>query len=314
MIALTREPTPDELASIRRECENLDVELASFRESKKRPCNLHEALQGKIPEALAGSLPRSFDIIGDIAVIDVPEELAELAEVLGNAVIALHPHVRLVLRKLGRTSGTYRTREYDRMAGHGGTETIHTEFSCRYRLDVASVYFNPRLSHERMRVAKQVKQGEVVVDMFAGVGPYSILIAKRQPQARIIAIDINPEAYNYLEENILLNGVADRVTPLLGDSKQFSGKLGGAADRIIMNFPSAAKEYLGAAVQMLSKNGGTIHYYAFCQRDESVLGIEVTVRSMIESYGRKIESFTHGRIMKEVAPNRAQVALDIHVF
>ena len=118
------------------------------------------------------------------AVQEVNESKDEFL-VIGEGIMEINPHLRLVLRKSGQVSGTFRTREYEAIAGEGDSETVHEEFSCLFRLDVTKVYFNPRLSHERMRVARQIKEGERVLDMFAGVGPYSILIAKTQRDSQI---------------------------------------------------------------------------------------------------------------------------------
>jgi len=223
-------------------------------------------------------------------------------------------HVRLVLRKSGEIAGTFRTRSLEAIAGTGNTETTHREFSCLYQLDVANAYFNPRLSHERLRVARQVKENECVLDMFAGVGPYSILIAKTHKGCEVHSIDINPDAFRYLKYNIMLNRVADRVIPLFGDARQLVEKdLRGRANRVIMNLPSDSSRFLEVALQALKEQGGVIHYYAFASRKDSVLEITKDVRSIIERHGRVVRSFPFSEIIKEVAPNRVQVAMDVLV-
>jgi tRNA (guanine37-N1)-methyltransferase len=209
-------------------------------------------------------------------------------------------------------TGKFRTRELQVVAGSGGMETVHNEFRCRYHLDVSSVYFNPRLSHERWRVAEQVKENEVVVDMFAGVGPYSILVARLQPRSRVYAIDINPSAVKYLKENILANEVADRVIPLSGDARELSrGELHGVADRVIMNLPSEAQQYLDAAFQVLKPTGGLIHFYHFAQREEGLDSLQQQFRSLVVAQKRMVQSFNFSRVIREVAPNKVQVAFDV---
>jgi tRNA (guanine37-N1)-methyltransferase len=197
------------------------------------------------------------------------------------------------------------------VAGAGGMETVHHEFRCQYHLDVSSVYFNPRLSHERWRVAEQVKENEIVVDMFAGVGPYSILVAKLQPRSKVYAIDINPLAIKYLKENILANEVADRVIPLSGNARDFSqSELHGVADRVIMNLPSEAQHYVDAALHLLKRTGGLIHFYQFAQRGEKLDSLQKQFRSLVVAQKRKVQSFKYSRVIREIAPNRVQVALD----
>jgi tRNA (guanine37-N1)-methyltransferase len=314
LIPLMREPSPENINRIKEQCANAQIVQYFFEKTETKPRNLLESLRGKIPENLLQSFPHSFDIIGDIAIIDLPRELTEFSSTVGEGIMAINPHLRLVLRKSGEVSGTFRTRKFEAIAGNGNTETIHKEFSCIFNLDVAKVYFNPRLSHERMRVARQVKKGEYVFDMFAGVGPYSILIGKTQRNSRIYSVDINPDAFRYLEHNILLNRVADRVVPILGDAGQLAARdLQGTVDRVIMNLPSESNRFLEAAVQALKEEGGIIHYYMFASRSHSVDEIRKAVQSTIERQGRNVRAFAFSDVVKEVAPNRVQVALDVVV-
>jgi len=313
-IPLVREPSAEDTRNVTAQCANAKLTQASFEERKIRPRSLTDSLRWKIPEALLSSLPRSYDIIGEIGIIEFSAELAPFCLRIGEGIMEINPHLRLVLRKSSQVSGTFRTREYEAIAGHGNTETVHEEFSCLFHLDVRKVYFNPRLSHERMRVARQIKQGECVLDMFAGVGPYSIIIAKTRSDSKIYSADINPEAFRYLKHNILLNRVADQVVPLLGDASQLVERnFRGIANRVIMNLPSESNKFLYAAVQALKEEGGIIHYYTFASRSDDLDQIRDSVRSEIERHGRKVDSFAFSDVIKEVAPNRVQIGLDILV-
>lgn len=311
LVPLFREPSDTERSVIREQLGDVEFQSASFAEAKVGPRNLQETVRGHIPDDLISKLPRSFDIIGDIAVLELPKGMERFSSAIGNGILKVNPHIRLVLGKSSDIAGTFRTRKFEVIAGVGGTETIHREFSCRFHLDVATVYFNPRLSHERMRIAQQVKKGEWVVDMFAGVGPYSILIANQQPQSKVYSVDLNPAAIKYLKENTLTNGVADRVIPMLGDARRLAGKeLRGIANRIIMNLPSEARNYLDAAMQILKDEGGMMHYYTFAGRGVSTDIIRDSFRSAVENQKRKVESFRFCRVIKEIAPTRVQVAID----
>jgi tRNA (guanine37-N1)-methyltransferase len=314
VVPLDHEPSTEEIRKIKEQCATARITKAPFEEIRKRPRNLVESLRGKIPDKFLPSPPHSFDIIGEIATIDIPQELIQFSSTIGEGVMEIDPHLRLVLRKSSEIAGTFRTRRLEAIAGTGNTETTHREFSCLFQLDVAKAYFNPRLSHERLRVARQVKENECVLDMFAGVGPYSILIAKTQEDSKVYSIDINPDAFRYLKHNIMLNGVADRVIPLFGDARQLVEKgLRGTANRVIMNLPSDSRHFLEVALQALKGEGGVIHYYAFASRRDSVPEITKEVRSMIERQGRAARSFPFSDIIKEVAPNRVQVAIDVLV-
>jgi tRNA (guanine37-N1)-methyltransferase len=159
-----------------------------------------------------------------------------------------------------------------------------------------------------------VKEGEVVVDMFAGVGPYSILIAKLQPHSKVYAVDLNPSAVKYLKENILANKVADRVIPLLGDARKFSqGELRGTANRIIMNLPSEAELYLDSALKVLKSSGGLVHFYEFTDREASLNSVTERFRTAVLAAGRKVHSFRYHKVIREIAPSRVQVALDAEI-
>lgn len=310
-IPLVRSPTAQDESVLRRELGSFQVLEASFEPLLSRPGNLRDAVRGMVPPHLVSQLPRSFDITGDIAIIELSSELEAYSVEVGKGVLQVNPHVRLVLRKSGDVMGKFRTRELEAVAGSGGMETVHHEFACRYHLDVSLVYFNPRLAHERRRVAEQVKEDEVVVDMFAGVGPYSILAAKLQPRSRVYAVDINPSAVKYLKENILANEVADRVIPLLGDARELSRNvLHGAADRVIMNLPSESQHYLDAALHVLKSTGGLVHFYQFTQRGVGLDSVTEQFRTLVAAQKREVQSFKYSKVIREIAPSRVQVALD----
>ncbi len=311
LLPLVRELSENEVSLIREHAGEVKTQFAVFAEAKSSPRRLEDTVRGQIQAELIEKLPRALDVIGDVSIIELPEALERFSSVIGEGILKINPHVRLVLEKRSEIGGRFRTRRLEAIAGVGGTETVHREFSCEYHLDVSKVYFNPRLSYERMRVARQVNAGESVVDMFAGVGPYSVLIAKLQPHSTVYSVDVNPEAVRYLMDNAFRNRVADRVFPMFGDAKQLAQKeLRGLASRIIMNLPSEAKNYLPAASQILKPEGGVIHFYAFASREESIETIRNLFQSAVEAQNRKIESFPFSKVIKEVSSNMVQVAID----
>jgi tRNA (guanine37-N1)-methyltransferase len=197
---------------------------------------------------------RSLDIIGDIAVIDIPEEAESQKEDIARALLARKP-IKTVVEKSSKVQGEHRTRELTYIMGEQKFETMHKEYGLLFKVHVDTVYFNPRLATERMRIAKMVTPGEVVADMFCGVGPFSLLVSKFSKAEKIYAIDINPHAVTFLKENITLNH-CNNVIPILGDAKE-KIKIVGHVDRIIMNLPHSAFEFLPAALPC----GDIIHYY-----------------------------------------------------
>lgn len=314
IIPIIREPTKAEMHSIPAEPSEIIMQKAQLGVKSRGARDLQDAVSAELPGDLVQKLPRSFDLVGDVAIVELSHELDDFASCIGSGIIRLNPHTRLVLRKVGEISGKYRTSSFQTIAGTGTTETVYREFSNPMRLDVSSVYFNPRLSNERMRVAKEVNNQERVLDMFAGVGPYTILIAKMQPDAVIYSIDINPQAFKYLKENVLLNRVADRVTPYLGDARFIVPRiLKNAATRVVMNLPSQAINFVDTALSSLQIAGGIIHYYSFASRGEKVENIVESVSRVVERNGRKVESVRFAKVLKEIAPNRVQVAIDLVV-
>lgn len=217
--------------------------------------------QRKSVEDILGFKP-SFEVVGDIAVITESVGPLEEQEV-ADALMDLHRNIKVVAKRVSAVEGVYRTRQMDVIAGENRTETMHTEHGCRFKLDLEKVYFNPRLGGERKRVASQVVQiGKVeeIIDMFAGVGPFAIQIAKRAPQSHVTAIDINPDAIRYLKENATLNGVQN-IDAVEGDIKEIYSRYRNTADRIIMNLPKSAHLFLHEALSMLKSQGGILHFY-----------------------------------------------------
>jgi len=312
LVPLVHSLSTAEASLLKKEIGVVETQLGLFTRGKDRPGrSLSATLQSELANDVVGKSPRSFDVIGDIAILEVPVGMEEFSTTIARAAMKVSPHIRLVLGKSGQTEGPFRIRKFTVIAGKGNTETVHQEFSCRYHLDVSKVYFNPRLSHERMRVAEQVKAHEIVVDMFAGVGPYSILIGKLQQNASVYSVDLNPSAYAYLKENVFINRVADHVVPLFGDVKELGRtRLKGIADRVIMNLPSESLVYLPAALQILKTGGGAMHFYAFVSRNENSEAVSNRLKATIREQNRTVESFSFCKVIREVAPNRVQVAID----
>ena len=224
--------------------------------------SLNIFLAGVLSKGEIATAYKSYDIIGDIAIIRIPESLQEHSQAIAEAVMRTHRHVKAVWRQTSPISGNLRLRTLEWVAGERRTETVHKEYGCIFKVDLAHCYFSPRLLYERMRIAKQVRTGEVIVNMFAGVGCYSIIIAKHSEADRIYSIDVNPKAIEYTQENIRLNKVDGKVIPVLGDSKQIiQEKLQNIAERVLMPLPELAYEYLDSAIIALKPKGGSIHYY-----------------------------------------------------
>jgi tRNA (guanine37-N1)-methyltransferase len=194
--------------------------------------------------------------------------------------------------------------------------TVHREFGCLLKVDLEKCYFSPRLGYERMRVAKQVKTDEVVVNMFAGVGCFSIVIAKHEKPLKLYSIDVTPDAVRFMKENVNLNRARYVVEVVEGDARKvITERLKNVANRVLMPLPEKAFEYLDAALAALKPDGGTIHYYDFvhAKKGEDPIGkVEEKVSEKLRGEGVAFEC-TFGRIVRPVGPRWFQVVLDIDV-
>ena len=214
-----------------------------------------------LPEELKVLLPTSFDIIGDICVIKLDDELLPYANAIGKAIIEAYKNIETVLLDRG-VHGELRTRDVENIAGEDRTVTTHKEYGLNIELDISKMYFSPRLAAERKRIADMVQPGEIIIDMFAGVGPFSMMIEKLAEPSEVFAIDLNPDAIEYLNKNIEKNKMA-KIKPFCNDASISIRDLP-EADRIIMNLPHSAEKFLGDALGSL-KPGGTIHFYTIME-------------------------------------------------
>jgi len=312
-IPLIRKPI-SEIEELTRTLGNYEILIREFPRRFKAPHRAFDAAANKLPPHLLASFPRAIDVIGEVAIVEIPPELEDYKKIVGEAVLQAHRHVRTVLAKSGAVKGVKRLREYEVIAGSGRTETAHREHGCIYYLDVKKVYFSPRLSFEHLRVASQVIAGETVIDMFAGIGPFSILIAKMHRNVKIYSIDINPEAVRYLERNVIANRVLDKVVPILGDSREvIHERLRGVADRVIMNLPEKADEYVDAACEAIKLEGGIIHYYRFMRGEAPIKKAERELAEAVKEAGREMLQTLASRRVREVAPGRWQIAIDVRI-
>ena len=258
----------------------------------------------------------SYDIVGNIAIIRLSRASPENAQNMAKAIMNIHKNVKTVLVQVSPVVGDFRLRRLTHVAGENKTSTIHKEYGCMFSVDIEKCYFSPRLSHERMRIAGIVKPNETVVNMFAGVGCFSIIIAKKVNVAKVFSIDVNPLAIQFMQQNIRLNRVYDKVIPLLGDSKAIiNSRLQRAADRVLMPLPEKAFEYLPFAVSALKASGGWIHYYDFEHAEKTENPTEKTKLKVAEKLTSLDLAFElpFSRVVRSTGPNWYQVALDIHV-
>jgi tRNA (guanine37-N1)-methyltransferase len=276
-----------------------------------------KTLSGALSTEDKGEIYRSFDVVGDIAIIRLPYTSPVNAQTAANAIMSRYRNVKTILLQASPVAGDLRLRRLTHLAGEIKTSTVHREFGCLFSVDVAKCYFSPRLSHERMRIARLIKPGETVVNMFAGVGCFSIVIAKHAKHAKLFSIDINPAAVQFMQENSRLNRVYGKVIPLLGDSKELvNSRLQRVADRVLMPLPEKALEYLPYAVSALKASGGWIHYYGLehAKKAESPTEkVKLKVAEALDALSLDFE-VPFVRVVRSTGPNWFQLAVDVHIM
>ncbi|MFH1786939.1 MAG: class I SAM-dependent methyltransferase family protein [archaeon] len=284
---------------------------ASKKKIRKRaaqPKSIMEVLRGRLPEGELKEVTRAYDVIGDIAVLLIKPELEKRERLVAEAILKVHKNVKTVVKRLGKVEGEYRVRDVEFLAGEKRTETTHREHGCRYLLDVSKVFFTPRLATERLRVAKKVKKDETVLDMFAGVGPFAVLIAKTSG-ARVIAVEINPDAVEYMRKNVGLNKVDSLVEVREGDARDVCR--GFKVDRVVMNLPKMAEGFLPVALGVL-KPEGVVHYHVLVKGgmfEEKIL----ETKGIVESNKRKFRllEWNKGR---QVSPKEWIACIDFNAL
>ncbi len=296
--------------------ENYTIEIMDLSQDddletvKRFPRSITELLKDKLSEEEIEELKKSFDIIGDVVIVEIPEGLEAHKKEIGQATLQFTKRKTVYMKK-SAVKGVTRVRELELIAGEDNPITIHKEHGTRLKLDVKNVYFSPRLATERKRVQEATHDGEEILDMFAGIGPFPIVIA-HEKNVNITAVDINEYAIKYLNENIKLNKLAPaaHITAICGDTNEVAlNELKGKKfDRLIMNLPGLAPEFLDLAVS-LCKDGGVIHYYEFS--DGFSQGIE-RAQIACEKQNKKVE-ILNTRKVKSSSPGMWHVAIDCKV-
>ncbi len=275
---------------------------------------LRKALSTAIPPRSLTSVYNSYDIVGDIAIMRASADVQNHFQKVADVIMNVHNNVKTVLAQISGVNGDFRLRGLRFVAGEDRTTTVHKECGCLFSVDVRKCYFSPRLSYERMRIAKEVRKGDFVVNMFAGVGCFSILMAKKPDPRKVYSIDVNPCAFRYMQENIRLNRACARIVPLLGDAKSIvETSLRNVADRVLMPLPEKTFDYLPYALSALKKAGGVVHYYEFEHAGKK----EEAVEKVVSRVSKRLEALnvacnvSFGRIVRTTGPHWYQVALDI---
>ena len=289
--------------------------------------SLEKILKNEIPEKIFNLIPKSYDIIGEIAIIEFDkfgefenEAIRPFKKKIAKAIELANKHVKTVYEKISEIKGEHRLRELALVYGQNISETIHKENKCRFKLDVKHTFFTPRLVFERRRIASSnIKANEIIVDMFAGVGPISIQLAKKN-EVNLYSFDINTVAYNYLKENIKLNKLKGKIKPynldiknLISPSNELGKVLKSNVNRIIMNLPEKSLEYIDVVCFLMKKSGGIIHNYQFCEKPNQIEKAILNLEKELNKYNWEVEKILNSKIVKAYSPKADLVVIDLYV-
>ena len=209
-----------------------------------------------------------YDVIGNVVLVKFPRDMSlKEKKRFGVRFLKEHSSVHTVLEKRGKISGRLRTPKTRWVVGVNTREALYRENGCEFRLNVDTCYFSPRLSSERLEIAKLVKKGERVLVMFGGVAPFAIVIAKTKKPKEVISVELGKECNKYALENVKRNKLGDIVTCAQGDVRKIVPARQGTFDRIVMARPNLKDNFLDVAFSAVEKSG-TIHYYGFYEEDK----------------------------------------------
>jgi tRNA (guanine37-N1)-methyltransferase len=272
---------------------------------------LKEAVAGVLSEKEIADLYGAFDQIGNIIIIRMPYSLVSKKKAIGKILLQRIKIAKSVFYQSSPVEGDFRTRNLELIAGEDNTETEYKEYGCRFKVDVKKAFFSPRLSTERNRIADLVSDGETIINMFGGIGMFSIIAAKKK-KCTVYNIDINPDAIELCNQNIMLNKLKGKVESVTGDAtKIIEGGLSGKGDRILMLLPERSDEFLDSAIKASKKNA-TIHYYCHIHSDK-----KNSVANLAKEHFMKVikvkSEILGSKIVRPVGPRFYQAVVDAKI-
>jgi len=273
---------------------------------------LKKALENVLSEKESEDLFSAFDQIGDIIIVRIPDSLLSKKKIIGETLLEQVKTAKSVFYQLSSVEGDFRTRDLEILAGVDKTETEYKEFGCRFIVDVEKAFFSPRLSTERDRIAELVQDGEIVINMFGGVGMFSIIAAKRK-KCTVYNIDINPIAAKLCEKNIELNKkLVGKVVSIHGDAaKIIEERFHDQGDRVLMLLPERSNEFLNSAI-LATKSNGIIHYYSHIHADEKSQAAKLSEKHYLDITPIK-SKIINSKIVRAVGPRYYQTVVDVRI-
>jgi len=272
---------------------------------------LKKTLDSLLTAKESDELISAFDQIGNIIIVRIPDLLLPKKKLIGETLLEQVKSVRSVFHQSSSVEGEFRTRDLEILAGDDKTETEYKESGCRFVVDVRKAFFSPRLSSERIRIAELVNDGEVIVNMFGGIGMFSIIAAKKK-KCTVYNIDINPDAVNFCQKNIAINKLTGKVISIHGDASDvIKNQLENKSDRTLMLLPEKSDEFLSSAI-LASKNSGVIHYYSHIHADKKLDAAKLSEQHYLEVTPVK-STILGSKIVRPVGPRFYQTVVDVKI-
>ncbi len=272
---------------------------------------LKKALENVLTLAENSELISAFDQIGEIIIVRIPDSLLSKKKIIGETLLKEVKIAKSVFYQASDVEGDFRTRKLEILAGEDNTETEYKEFGCKFTVDVENAFFSPRLSTERERIANLIQDGEIITNMFAGVGMFSIMAAKKK-KCTVFSLDINPMASKLCEKNIEQNKLAGNIISINGDASEIiKEQLMDKSDRTLMVLPERSDEFLESAINT-TKNGGIIHYYSHIHADKKSDAGKLSEEHFLQISPIQSEILT-SKIVRPVGPRYYQTVVDVKI-
>ncbi len=283
---------------------------ATFEPVSHTP-SFREALIASLGPQSGAEATAGYDTVGDIAIIEVPQKLEPKEKTIAAALLKSNPRLKTVLKKESAMQGEFRVRKFKWLAGKRNYLAEYKESGCVFRFDLRKTYFSTRLGTERARIAAHVKPQENVLALFAGVGPFAVVIAKKQPSAQVVAVELNPDAFASMVQNVATNKTAN-VRCIQGDVREVLKAYPAWADRACMPLPHTGYDFLDDVIAAM-KDGGVVHFYGFGGVSEGVFTLNLEkVKAACRRQGVSCK-ILQKKVVRPYAPAVFQVVIDFEV-
>ena len=272
---------------------------------------LKKLLENVLTSKESDELISAFDQIGDIIIVRIPDSLLSKKKIIGETLLKEVKIARSVFYQSSAVEGDFRTRDLEILAGEDDTKTEYKEFGCKFIVDVENAFFSPRLSTERERISNLIQDGEIMTNMFAGVGMFSIMAAKKK-ECTVYSLDVNPIASKLCEKNIELNKLAGNIISINGDASEIiTEQLIDKSDRTLMLLPERSDEFLDSAIKT-TKNNGVIHYYSHIHADKKSDAAKLSEEHYLSVTPVQSE-ILDSKIVRAVGPRYYQTVVDVRI-